>query len=503
MNQYAVDIPTLPVNLCFFPIGPGSWWTANPFSVGLPSRKDGPPSIWDTHGISGNVFVSPVASSSALYPQELNPWSSQKSEPIHSSQAEKNENQTPVQDQRCQSVPSARNSVIPSVGDFSKNYGADQQRLQISDLHFDEFPTPATFACWKIRFMTEVCTCSQFSTEAMQWIKEVELVDSVDELRSSSSTRGISMPNFEVLDARIVSALNKVIHNSHFRRKISLEEQKAQKEDRFLRGRQIAYLIYDYFRVTGANDSAENYADLFTIVLRNDDIQEFDSKWDGILLSMTKIPHDDILEKDCTNKEYESLRNFRTVLELYDLETHQKKLGPDYHRLKAMVKRSIEQEIRNKNFGSRNGNFEKNAVVENQGTKQRAQRILGDCWQWETNGQCVKGNNCSFRHDTNKRGKVTPSNPSPNSFMRQNERKPSRTRSPRGKSPSGRMSRWPCNYYLRGTCNNSFCERWHPPECLSLVISRHFLMTRKILFCCRVSLGMSIFPATVISLGTM
>ena len=37
-----------------------------------------------------------------------------------------------------------------------------------------------------------------------------------------------------------------------------------------------------------------------------------------------------------------------------------------------MVKRSIEQEIRNKNFGNRNGNFEKNAVVKNQGTKQRA-----------------------------------------------------------------------------------------------------------------------------------
>ena len=63
-------------------------------------------------------------------------------------------------------------------------------------------------------------------------------------------------------------------------------------------------------------------------------------------------------------------------------------------------------------------------------------------------------------------GKVTPSNPSPNSFMRQNERKPSRTRSPRGKRPSGRMSRWPCKDYLRGTCNNSFCKRWHPPECL-------------------------------------
>ena len=265
-------------------------------------------------------------------------------------------------------------SIIFSGGDSSKNYGADQQRLQSSDLHFDKFPTPATFACWKIRFKTEVCTCSQFPTEAMQWIKEVELVDSVDELRSSSSTRGISMPNFEVLDARIASALNKIIHNPHFKRRISLEEQKAQKQDRFLRGRQITYLIYDYFRVTG-----ENYADLFTISLRNDDIQEFDSKWDGILLSMTKIPPDDILEGLYKLRIRES-EKLKTVLELYDLEIHQKKLRPDYHRLKTMVKRSIEQENRNKNFGARNGNYEKNAVVKNQGTKQRVQRIFGDCW---------------------------------------------------------------------------------------------------------------------------
>ena len=225
---------------------------------------------------------------------------------------------------------------------------------------------------------------------------------SVDDLRSSSSIRSIPMPDFEVLDARIASALNKIIHNTHFKRKISLEEQKAQKEDRFLRGRQIAYLIYDYFRVTGVQDSVENYADLFTISLRNDDIQEFDSKWDGILLSMTKIPPDDILEGLYKLRIRESDK-LKTVLELYDLETHQK-LGPDYHKLKAMVKRSIEQEIRNKNFGARSGNFEKNAVVKNQGTKQRVQKILGDCWQWEANGQCVKGDNCSFRHDINKRG---------------------------------------------------------------------------------------------------
>ena len=130
-------------------------------SLGMPRRKEGPPCIWDTHGISGNVFANPLASSSAPYPQDLNPWSSRTEEPLHSPTVEKREGQTQDQDQRCQSGQSAKNSVFFSGGDSSKNYGADQ-RLQISDLHFDKFPTPPTFACWKVRFKTEVCTCSQF-----------------------------------------------------------------------------------------------------------------------------------------------------------------------------------------------------------------------------------------------------------------------------------------------------------------------------------------------------
>ena len=99
----------------------------------------------------------------------------------------------------------------------------------------------------------------------------MEMVDSVDDLKSSCSVRGIQMPFVKVLDAKIASALNRIIHNSHFKRRSSLEEQKAQREpfpswktDR----------LHDDPRllpVTGANDSVENYADLLTIGLRNDD----------------------------------------------------------------------------------------------------------------------------------------------------------------------------------------------------------------------------------------
>ena len=333
---------------------------------GVPCRREGPPSIWDTHGTSGNVFGNPDASSSAPYPQELHQWNSSSEEPLHSSTVDKSERQEQNQDLRCQSEPPAKDwrRLIKEL------WGRPTTTADCGS-SFRQIPNTSHMCLLEDKI--QKLSCSQFLTEAMLWIKEVEMVE--------SSVRGIQMPKVQVLDAKIAPALNRIVHNSHFKRRIGLEEQKAQKQDRFLRGRQIAYLIYEYFRVTGANDSVENYADLFTISLRNDHIQEFDSKWDGILLSMTKITSGDILEGLYTLRIRES-EKLKTVLELYNMEIHQKKAAPDYHRLKTMVKRSIEQNLRIKNLEARNGNYERNALVKNQGTKQREQRTLGDCWQW-------------------------------------------------------------------------------------------------------------------------
>ena len=70
LNQFAVEIPTLPVDQCLFPPHPIPEGMLSLF-VGMPSRREGPPSIWDTHGKSGNVFVNPDAST-APCPQEVN-----------------------------------------------------------------------------------------------------------------------------------------------------------------------------------------------------------------------------------------------------------------------------------------------------------------------------------------------------------------------------------------------------------------------------------------------
>ena len=120
-----------------------------------------------------------------------------------------------------------------------------------------------------------------------------------------------------MLDAKIASALNKIIRNSHFKKKVSLEAQKAQKEDRF--GRQIAFMIYDYFRVTGAHDTVLDCADVSSVVLRDDNIQEFDTWWDDVLLSMSKIPSDEILESLYKLRTRESGK-LKNVLELHDMK---------------------------------------------------------------------------------------------------------------------------------------------------------------------------------------
>ena len=249
---------------------------------------------------------------------------------------------------------------------------------------------------------TQVTTCSDYPSQATLWIKKVEMVDSLDEFKSSRSSAGKNFPNFEMLDAKIASALNTIIQNSQFKKKVSIKKQKAQKEDRFLRGRQIAFMIYYNFRVTGAHDTLLDYADLFSVTLRDGNVQEFDTRWDEVLLSMSKIPSGDVLESLYKIRIRESVQ-LKTVLELYDLEIHQKISMPNHQKQKTMVKRSIDQKLRLRNFDARHGRIETGAVVKSQKGVIGVEGGKGTCYQWKEKGQHSKGDRCSFRHETQDR----------------------------------------------------------------------------------------------------
>ena len=69
---------------------------------------------------------------------------------------------------------------------------------------------------------------------------------------------------------------------------------------------------YDYFRVAGAHDTVLDYADLFSV--NHDNIQEYDTRWYAVLLSMSKIASDDVLESLYKLRIRESAQ-LRTVLD--------------------------------------------------------------------------------------------------------------------------------------------------------------------------------------------
>ena len=73
-----------------------------------------------------------------------------------------------------------------------------------------------------------------------------------------------------MLDVKIATALRKVIQNSNIRKKVHLEEQEAQQDERFLRGRQIAFMIYEYFWVTGTHETILEFSDLMGVTVRAD-----------------------------------------------------------------------------------------------------------------------------------------------------------------------------------------------------------------------------------------
>ena len=73
----------------------------------------------------------------------------------------------------------------------------------------------------------------------MLWIKEVEITKSVDAfVRSRWITGQHNFLDFDMLDAMIASALKLLNTQSKFPKRVTVEEHRAQKDDRFLRGRQ-------------------------------------------------------------------------------------------------------------------------------------------------------------------------------------------------------------------------------------------------------------------------
>ena len=167
--------------------------------------------------------------------------------------------------------------------------------------------------------------------------QEIEAAKSLDDLITPKSITGKDFSDYEELDLMMAAALKRCYDKqTHFQKKISVEERRAQKDDRFLRGRQIDYLIYEYFRPTGSYYEIQGLSGLFSIKLENDDIQDFDLRWEQALLLTSDPPSDKVLEGLYVSKLQDSPQA-QTIMALSNQEILRGGGKRDCHRLRMCL----------------------------------------------------------------------------------------------------------------------------------------------------------------------
>ena len=114
-------------------------------------------------------------------------------------------------------------------------------------------------------------------------------------------------------------------------------------------------------------------SDLCSINLQNDDVQDFDVRWDQALLSAREMPSDVILEGLYKLKLQDSVQ-LQTVLALYDQVTVRNNGQTSYLRLKTSVKLHIDQMMRTRNFRVQNEVVDRGSVTKSQKRKESRRR---------------------------------------------------------------------------------------------------------------------------------
>ena len=202
-----------------------------------------------------------------------------------------------------------------------------------------------------VNFRTEVCTKAKNPLWHYSRSRKSKKAKSLDDLITPRSTTGKDVPDNEELGLMMAAALKRCYDKqTPFRKKISVEEQRAQKDNRFLRRRQIAYLVYEYVRPTPSYDEIPGLSGLFSTRLANDDIQDFGLRWGQALLLTSDPPSDNVLEELYVSK-LQGSSQIHTIMALYNQDILRGGGKRDYHRLRMCVKLYIAQAQTNKNSG--------------------------------------------------------------------------------------------------------------------------------------------------------
>ena len=149
------------------------------------------------------------------------------------------------------------------------------------------WPSINALRTWRLAFKKAVASVSRRSKLAFKWITAVESAKSLEKLAY--------IGDFEELDAKLSKALDDII-SGEFQKKVQVKETEYSKEGFMRTGRQITWMLYEYFKVSETDGAMLDWDELLSVELRGDNLQQFLSDLETTLLSINGLPDSSFLE---------------------------------------------------------------------------------------------------------------------------------------------------------------------------------------------------------------
>ena len=146
---------------------------------------------------------------------------------------------------------------------------------------------------------------------------------------------------FTTLDAKLLSALTNIL-TGDFARKVDTYKETEATNHRYVRSRQVLFMMHEHFSTNIKHGATYSLQDLFSVKLKGDNLRGFISNWDQVMAGIPKVPEINILETLFFNQ----LKNSKAIA--HDLqEYHRAEEGTDkksYDFLVTAVRRYLDRE---------------------------------------------------------------------------------------------------------------------------------------------------------------
>ena len=139
----------------------------------------------------------------------------------------------------------------------------------------------------------EITVGSVRPEEALAWLYEMNDAKSYHDLINSTSKNG---HNFATLDMKIANSLWRTMPRD-LRRQVSIWDSLQEKTyNKMLNGRQLAWIIFDHFKMPEVTVRMFRLQDLMNLKLRDDSLAQYNFGWDEMLAGVQEIPAEDVMD---------------------------------------------------------------------------------------------------------------------------------------------------------------------------------------------------------------